>query len=82
MSELCSDCGCVKGQLHEIFCTNERCPFCNNQLVSCGCISEILSLNSEEQLALDEYIDDEAEPLKSINERWVKALAQKGRRPF
>ena len=78
----CSDCGCEEGQLHEIFCTKERCPFCGGQLISCGCVSKVLDLNQEEQEALDEYIDDSVDPLKSINERWVKALNKKGRVPY
>jgi deoxycytidylate deaminase len=82
MSVSCGDCGCKTGELHEIFCTKERCPFCGAQLVSCGCISKVLNLTSVEQDAVDEYIDDEEEPLKSINARWVKALNAKGRVPF
>ena len=81
MSE-CPDCGCQLGELHEMFCTKERCPFCKGQLVSCGCISKVLDLTTEEQQALDEYIDDTEEPLMSVNERWVSALKEKGRIPF
>ncbi len=80
--EICSDCRCEEGQLHDMFCTKERCPFCGGQLVSCGCISKVLDLNADEQEALDEYIDDSVDPLKSINRRWVKALNRKGRVPF
>ena len=77
----CDDCGAGKGDLHEIFCTRERCPFCSGQLISCGCISSVLELSPEEQQALDDYIDDSVDPLKSVNERWVKALERKGRVP-
>lgn len=65
-----------------MFCTKEQCPFCMGQLVSCECISKVLALNPKEQEALDEYIDDSVDPLKSINERWVKALSKKGRLPY
>lgn len=82
MPKQCADCQCSEGELHEIFCTKERCPFCGAQLVSCPCISSVLNLSSEEQRAVDEYIDDEVEPLKGVNERWVKALNKKGRVPF
>lgn len=78
----CGDCGCAPGELHEMFCTKERCPFCGSQLVSCACMSTVLKLTPEEQTAVDEYIDDEVEPLKSINSRWVEALKAKGRVPF
>ena len=77
----CDDCGAGEGDLHEIFCTRERCPFCGGQLISCGCISSVLELSPEEQQALDDYIDDSVDPLKSVNERWVKALEKKGRIP-
>ena len=82
MPDSCDECGTPIGKLHEIFCIRERCPFCGSQLVSCGCISRILRLNDLEQNALDEYIDDTLEPLKSINDRWIKALHEKGRVPF
>ncbi len=78
----CPDCQCFEGELHELFCTRERCPFCSAQLVSCGCISKVLNLSAEEQRAVDEYLDDEVEPLNGINERWVNALKSKGRIPF
>ena len=81
MSQPCDDCGAELGELHELFCTRERCPFCGGQLVSCGCISSVLSLTPEEKHALDEYLDDSVDPLKTINERWVEALISKGRVP-
>jgi hypothetical protein len=45
-------------------------------------MSKVLALSPEEQHAVDAYIDDEMEPLKSINERWAAALDKKGRVPF
>ncbi|MDP1980551.1 hypothetical protein [Undibacterium sp.] len=82
MTTICPDCQCNQGELHEIFCTKERCPLCLGQLVSCSCISSVLDLTPEEQTAVDEYIDDQVEPLEGINRRWVKALNKKGRIPF
>ena len=82
MPRTCDDCGCSEGELHDLFCLRERCPFCGAQLVSCGCISKVLDLSPEEQRAVDEYIDDSVEPLKGINERWGKTLNGKGRVPF
>src|SRR5258706_16133772 len=78
----CDDCETENGNLHDLFCTRERCPFCRGQLISCGCLPEVLKLNEEERRAVDEYIDDEVEPLKSIMARWKSALNQKGRVPF
>lgn len=42
----------------------------------------MLKLNSEESQALDEYVDDSKEPLRSVMERWKSALEEKGRIPF
>jgi hypothetical protein len=82
MPKKCADCGCFERELHEIFCTKERCPFCHGQLASCACISTVLKLSTEEQIAVDEYIDDSTEPLKGIMERWIEALNTEGRVPF
>lgn len=81
-TEACDDCGAGAGELHELFCTRERCPFCDGQLITCDCIRTVLQLNSEETRAVDEYIDDSEEPLRSIMERWESALEEKGRVPF
>ena len=78
----CPDCGTKAGQLHDLFCLEERCPFCGRQLVGCGCIVSVLRLTDAEREAYEEYIDDSEEPLLSINERWVEALEVKGRVPF
>ncbi len=76
---LCPDCGVEPSTLHEPFCSKERCPFCDGQLASCDCIFDVLSLNNEERVAIEEYVDDSVEPLRSITERWVIALENKGR---
>lgn len=78
----CPDCGVGSGGLHDLFCTKERCPFCGAQLITCTCISTVLKLSEEEQLAVDEYIDDSTPPLSDIMERWKEALLRKGRIPF
>ncbi len=78
----CRDCGVAWGQLHQLFCTKERCPFCGGQLASCSCIFTILGLNDVERMAVENYVDDSTEPLRGIVARWKQALAQKGRVPF
>jgi hypothetical protein len=80
--QTCSDCGTEQGQLHDMFCTRELCPFCGGQLVTCGCIKTVLKLTAAESEAVDEYIDDSVEPLLSIHQEWVEALEAKGRIPF
>lgn len=78
----CPDCDAADGALHDLFCLKERCPFCGWQLAGCGCIHEVLCLNEAEREAVDEYVDDDVEPLRSIMERWKDALNLKGRIPF
>lgn len=78
----CPDCGVCDGDLHDLFCTKERCPFCGTQLITCECISAVLKLSDDEQLILDEYVDDSVRPLSYIMERWKEALRSKGRIPF
>lgn len=82
MAANCGDCGAKPGELHELFCTKETCPFCGGQLVSCRCIHRELNLTEEESTAVDEYIDDSVEPLLSINNRWIAALKATGRIPW
>lgn len=82
MIKTCPDCDVRSGEFHDLCCTQERCPFCNGQLVSCGCIRNVLKLSLEECRALDEYIDDSIPPLSDIIQRWREALDRKGRVPF
>lgn len=82
MSDTCTDCGSAVGQLHEPFCSKERCPFCGGQLASCGCIFTVLKLTDEEREAVEDYVDDSVEPLRGIVGRWRAALESEGRIPY
>jgi hypothetical protein len=79
---ICPECGCRSGELHELFCLKESCPFCENQLVGCGCIKTVLQLSPEEQQVVDDYEDDSEDPLRGICKRWERALQRKGRVPY
>jgi len=35
---ICGDCKCKVGEYHIPGCDEERCPKCNGQLISCGCL--------------------------------------------
>lgn len=78
----CPDCGVAEGELHDLFCLKERCPFCGGQLASCECLGRVLQLRPEEQQIVDEYADDSVPPLSNIMTRWQEALARKGRVPY
>jgi len=78
----CPDCDAEPGALHDPFCLRERCPFCSQQLPTCDCIFDVLKLNAAERTAVEEYVDDSVEPLRSILERWSVALEKKGRIPW
>lgn len=36
----CHDCGIKHGGFHHPGCDVERCPKCDGQLISCGCLDE------------------------------------------
>ena len=36
----CHDCGIKNGGKHHPGCDMERCPKCEGQLISCGCLDE------------------------------------------
>ena len=59
---ICPACHAVTGELHELGCPVELCPWCGGQLVHCSCRFEQLeveSLSSEEDLARFEEILNE-----------------------
>ena len=80
--KVCHECNVEEGALHELFCPQEECPFCLDQLAGCECIKSVLTLTPEECQVVDEYLDDSIEPLRTIISRWQHALEKMGRVRF
>jgi hypothetical protein len=34
----CNDCGVTSGKVHHQDCSQEECPSCYEQLITCGCL--------------------------------------------
>ena len=66
----CHDCGVTEGQIHELGCDNESCPFCGGQLLGCDCF------DAELKAKYGEMDDNE------YDEKWVEYLDLKGRTPY
>ncbi len=82
----CGDCEAKEGQLHEIGCDMELCPFCGGQLISCDCIYEKLDLfdptrYGEETAHLPPDIYRNG-PTVQQWEQWLRLLDSRGRIPF
>jgi hypothetical protein len=71
MRQICHDCGVKEGELHFLGCDMERCPFCYNQLITCGCVFEKLGIDvSRSSWAIITAAQEKA---------WEKLLRDKGR---
>jgi len=73
----CHDCGAIEGAVHQYGCDMERCPFCGNQLISCGCCYDLLGIeHGEGTWAYSNGLTAEQET------QWQKMLTEKGRVPY
>lgn len=79
----CRDCGASEGQFHACLCTQERCPFCGGQLLSCDCCYELLGLVDDRtygadtaHLPPDIYANGLPGDLQLL---WLRMLGERGR---
>ena len=82
MADPCPGCGTPAGRLHEPLCAPELCPYCGDFITTCDCIFDVLGLSEAEREIVEEFVDDSAEPLRGICDRWKKAVEAKGRIPY
>ena len=56
INERCHDCGIVNkpGNYHHPGCDIERCPRCEGQLISCGCLDDSEYIKKLENMSFDE----------------------------
>lgn len=57
----CHDCGIKPGGFHHPGCDNERCPRCQGQLISCGCLGD-----DEPESKTDQQIVDDCNRLARV----------------
>lgn len=78
----CHDCGVLEGQIHKYGCDMEKCPFCDHQLIACGCCYEHLGLvdtgkfPQTDGLSLKIYNEGLTQELEN---EWIRILESKGR---
>lgn len=69
-----SDCSCggKYGRFHKPPCDLEECPFCHEQLISCGCCYILLGIDSSKEPVYSQGLDEKQQ------EEWDKLLRKKG----
>jgi len=75
----CRDCGCREGELHELACFQEKCPFCGHQLQTCDCFMEHVSPRPGSRKRNEPDLFDMTPAQEA---EWERALEKKGRIPF
>jgi hypothetical protein len=82
----CHDCGVTEGQLHELGCDMEYCPFCGEQLITCDCPYDSLGLRDPRlYTAATAYLPPSIyeEGLSEVQgAQWEAELTRKGRIPY
>jgi hypothetical protein len=78
----CRECGCLEGELHELGCLQEKCPFCGYQLQSCDCFMEHISPRAGRRRVKGKVLDAVYGMTRDQEGEWERALEKKGRIPF
>jgi hypothetical protein len=76
----CRDCGCREGELHELACFQEKCPFCGHQLQTCDCFMEHITLRPGPRRGKSKAALVDMTRAQEVE--WERALEKKGRVPF
>ena len=74
---LCHDCAAKEGEAHSPGCDMETCPFCEGQLISCGCGYKLLNID----ISIGTWAYSNGLTDKQSNE-FEKLLEEKGRIPY
>jgi len=75
--QVCHNCGVEEGQIHQLGCDKERCPFCRGQLISCDCVYKKLNIDvSWGSWAYKNGLT------KKQGQAWLELLDQQGRIPY
>lgn len=71
LGENCGGCDCKEGEIHQLWCDMEECPFCGEQLIGCQCVHKIMGTTmghlSEEQTKEFIRVVDEKGPIPWID---------------
>jgi hypothetical protein len=81
----CHDCGVREGEIHQMGCDMERCPFCGRQLISCDCIYKKLELFDYEKYPNTHGLHPDIYNHGPTNDQWMEWLSmlyQVGRVPY
>jgi hypothetical protein len=70
----CCDCNVMEGELHQLGCDQEVCPFCGGQVISCMCIyRKFFGINWQSCVVM---------PREHLKVKWDQVIRDKGRIPF